>query len=247
MTKQIFTLILPAVFIMGFASSSFAKSKPRKKINVDKLQEKYWKTKGYKTGVVQGRKYFKENRFRVGLEFMNLMNDKYSSTNGMSNLRGDLSYFVTERFAIGGFYEDLSLEDNTALTEMSEFNGGQFKLDHVKASRFYGASLELVPIYSKMSWMNNKIIYFDLSISPKIGMATYEQQLRDSSNPEESTIMAGLDIAANVFISKSASFTLAYRTRAFQSEVLKYSDGSVVEDSKTNFYNFVSLGFNFFL
>jgi len=98
-----------------------------------------------------------------------------------------------------------------------------------------------------MSWMNNKIIYFDLSISPKIGFAAYEQQLRDATNPEQTTVMAGLDIAANIFINKSTSFTIAYRTRAFQSEVLRYTDGSVVDDSKINLYNFVSLGLNFFL
>jgi len=110
-----------------------------------------------------------------------------------------------------------------------------------------GASFEFVPIYSKMSWMNDKIMYFDLSISPKIGLVTYEQQLRDFSNPEESSIVAGLDIAANIFLSKKTSLSIAYRTRAFQAEVLKYSDATVVEDSKMGFYNFVTLGFNFFL
>jgi hypothetical protein len=243
--RKLFTPTLILLALLSFSIQSNAQS--RKKINVDKLQKKYWKAKDYKTGVVQGRKYFKENRFRLGLEYMNLLNDKYSSTDGFDNLRADVSYFINERFSVGGFYENLSLADNTAIKEMAEFNNGQFKLDHVKASSFYGASMEFVPIYSKMSWMNKKIIYFDLSISPKIGIATYEQQLRDQSNPEQTTVMAGLDLAANIFINNRTSFTVAYRTRAFQAEVLSYADGSLVEDSKLNLYNFITLGFNFFL
>lgn len=245
--KFLSALSISLLFIFSFSTSAHGAQK-RKRINAEKLQKKYWTTKGYKTGVVQGRKFFKEKKIRLSLDYMNLMNDKYSSTDGLSNLRGEMSYFLTERFAVGAFYENLELKNNTAIAEMQKFNAGGVILDHVKATNFFGASIEFVPLYSKMSWMNRKIIYFDLSVSPKLGLATYAQQLEDGSNPEKTSVLAGLDIAANVFINKKVSFSLGYRTRAFQAEVIKYNNSSlVVEDSKMNFYNFVTLGFNYFL
>jgi len=244
--QKIVKITLPALLVM--ASSSPALAKARKKIDVDKLQKKYWKAKDYKTGVVQGRKYSKSGKFRVGLEYMNLLNDKYSDSDGLANARVDLSYYINERLSFGGFYENLDLANNSAMEAVAEFNNGGF-IDHVKAANFVGASLEFVPIYSKMSWMNDKIIYFDLSISPKVGLASYEQQLSDGSNPEESTIFLGLDIAANIFLSRTTSVSLAYRTRFFQSEVLAYNGAGteVVNDAENNFYNFLSLGLNFYL
>lgn len=249
LSKKLFAIVLPTFLILAFANTSFAKtSKRRKKIDVERLQEKYWKAKDYKTGVVQGRKYSKSKRVRLGLEYINLLNDRFSVSDGLANVRGDLAYFVNERLSVGGFYENLDLSDNTVLKETRSQPNGQFVLDHVKATSFVGASIEFVPIYSKMSWMNDKIIYFDLSISPKVGLATYEQQVNDGSNPEQSTLLVGLDLAANIFLSKSTSVSLAYRSRFFQSEVLQFSNPSnVVNDAENNLYSFFSLGFNFYL
>lgn len=216
----------------------------RKKIDTDKLQKKYWTSKDYKTGVVQSRAFSKTNKFRLGLEFMNLMNDKYSTIDGVSNYRIDSSYFINERLGFGLYYEDLNLKNNTAISEMLKFDDGNFTLDHVKASQFFGASLEFVPIYSKMSWMNEKIIYFDLSISPKVGFASYQQQVNQSSPEEEIALSGGLDLAANIFINKRFSFTAAYRIRAFQADVLDFNSGLVNEEGKIQLQNFVTLGLN---
>lgn len=235
------SLVILSFFL---AQTSFAATK-RQKVNTKNLQEKYWNSKGFNTGVVQGRRFFKENRFKLGLENVTLLNDKYSSTDGFDNFRLDAVYFVNERVGIGAFYEGLNLKDNTAMREMSKFNAGGFRLSHVKVDSFYGGSIEFVPIYSKLSWMNKKIIYLDFTISPKLGMATYTQQTNDNSGESLSSLAAGLDFAANVFINNHFSFNIAYRTRAYQAEVVKYDDSSVKEDdSKLNFHNFLSLGFN---
>ena len=235
--------LVVSFLILTFSLQVFGAPR-RKKIDTERLQKKYWTSKDYKTGVVQSRAFSKTNKFRLGLEFMNLMNDKYSTIDGAANYRVDGSYFANERLGVGFYFEDLSLKNNTAISEMLKFDDGNFTLDHVKASQFYGASIEFVPIYSKMSWMNKKIIYFDLSISPKIGFANYQQQVDSVNLEEETSLSGGLDLAANIFISKHFSFSAAYRIRAFQADVLDFNTGLVVEEGKIQMQNFVTLGLN---
>lgn len=241
--KQLICLV---VVSLSFALSITADGAQRKRVDAKRLKKKYWTSKKYKTGVVQGRTFYKENRLKFGLEHMILLNDKYSETDGFANVRGEVSYFINERMSVGVYYENLDLSDNTALREMAEFNGGAFKLAHVKATSFYGASFDFVPIYSKLSWMNKKIIYLDFMISPKVGMATYKQQTDDNSGAEETVISAGLDLSTNIFINKNFSVNLAYRTRMYQAEVIDFTTKQVVEDAKFNFHNFFTLGLNYY-
>ncbi len=241
------TLIL--LFIsFNFLSSTYAAQ--RKRVNTKKIEKKYWTPKKYKTGVVQGRSFFKENRLRVGFENLILLNDKYSKTDGLSNYRIDASYYFNERLSFGGFFEQLSLDDNAGLREMSNFSGGGFILEHVKPSNFIGGSIDFVPIYSKLSWMNKKIIYLDFSISAKAGLATYQQQTLTGYEPEKTSPLLGVDFATNIFINNNFSINLAYRTRAYQAEVIDFnsteSSKVVVDDSKTNFHSFLTLGLNYY-
>lgn len=235
-----------AVFMAFFFMASLAHAK-RAKVNTRKLQEKYWTPQDYKTGVVQGRTFFKQKRFKLGLESMTLLNDKYSSSKFTKNFRGDLAYYVNERFAIGAMYEKLGLEDNTALEEMSKFNAGGFKLSHVKANSFYGGFIDFVPVYSKLSWMNQKIVYLDFMISPKAGMMSYTQQVFDGSGEEKTSPFVGVDLSTNIFLTNHISLNLAYRTRVYQAEVIDYGNKTLVEKDKINFNNFFTLGFNIYL
>lgn len=237
-------LIILLFISFNFLSVSHAAK--RKRVNTKKLEKKYWTTKGYKTGVVQGRTFFKENRLKLGFENMVLLNDKYSKTNGIENYRLSGSYYLSERFAVNGFFENLSLEDNSALKAMRRFNAGGFILNHVKAESFLGGGFSFVPIYSKLSWMNKRIIYLDFSISPNGGVASYQQQKIGASGDTKTTPFVGLDLETNIFLNNHFSINLAYRIRAFQSEVAQFDAPTIAEDDKLNINNFLTLGLNFY-
>lgn len=208
------------------------------KVDVTDLEKKYWASKDTDFSVVQNRLYTKANRLALTLQYGPLINDQWNDGPTMS---GSLAYFFSERLGVEGHYQQTNSVDNKALSNLKAQSG---TANHGKIKGYQGVSINWVPFYAKMSVLNNSIIYFDMAISPGIGVTSYEQQYKfGNQNKSEPTV--SLDITQSFFFSKYAAFRVDYKNRWFQEEVISYNLGTSV-NKETSQTSMLLFGFTFY-
>lgn len=213
------------------------------RLDVSDLEKKYWAAKDTDFSVVQNRTYTKAGRFSLSGGYGTALNDTWSS-----NPTYDLmaNYYFTDRYGIQLEYSSTSSKDNGAAERLIAQNGYP---NHNKYKQFYGAAFNWVPIYAKMSLLNSNIIYFDMAISPGLGMTEYEQQM-DIGNARVWTPTATLDISQHYFLSKYFALRLDFKNRWYQEDLMIYrlptgSSASSTRKTSTDwtYMNFVLFGF----
>lgn len=209
------------------------------KVDVTDLEKKYWASKDTDFSVVQNRIYTKANRFALSLQYGTLVNDPWSDGPTMS---GSLGYYFSERFGIEGHFQKTNSVDNKALSNLKAQSGFA---NHGKIMGYQGISANWVPFYAKMSVLNGSIIYFDMAISPGIGVTKYDQQ-RETGNNSMNAPTVSLDITQSFFFSKYAAFRVDYKNRWFQEEVVRFRAPSTAVNTETSQTSMLLFGFTFY-
>lgn len=186
------------------------------KIDVTDIEKKYWASKDTDFSVVQNRTYTKVKRFGLSGGYGFLVNDAYSD--GPSVGLG-LNYFFSDRYGVEFSYVNTSSKHNKAVEAFIRDRGAT--PDHGKIRNFYGASFNWIPIYAKMSFLNSKIIYFDMSFSPGLGMTTYEQQIEAGAQKKNAPTVT-MDVTQWFFFNNYAAFRLDYKNRWFNEDIAAY-------------------------
>ncbi len=212
------------------------------KVKVDDLEGRYWTPKDQDYGVVQSRKYSKAKSVSGALSYGSQLNDSWSDG---PTLSGSVGYYFSERYGVELQYLNIASKDNKATSNLKSQGGTP---NHNKMKAFYGAAFNWVPFYAKMSFLNSSIIYFDMSISPVIGMTNYEQQI-ETGLVSKTTPTLGLDISQHFFLSKYFAFRMDYKTRFYQEDVASYrTSGASARptETQTAFTSFLLFGVNFY-
>ncbi len=209
------------------------------KVDVTDLEKKYWASKDTDFSVVQNRLYTKANRLALSLQYGTLVNDPWSDGPTMA---GSLGYYFSERFGVEAHYQKTNSKDNKALTNLKAQSGFA---NHGKIMGYQGLSANWVPFYAKMSVLNGTIIYFDMAISPGIGMTNYEQQ-REIGNLAKAAPTLSLDITQSFFFSKYAAFRVDYKNRWFQEEIVRFRTPSTTVNTETAQTSMLLFGFTFY-
>ena len=168
------------------------------KVDISDLENKYWAPKDTDFSVVQNRAFTKEKRFFLTPQFGRPINDRWNEGN-LYGLTGN--YFWSERMGVQVSWLKGTLKDNeavTALVEMAQ-NASGVTPNRGRFQSYYGIGLNVVPFYAKMSFWGKKILYFDMAITPHVGMTQYEQVLQDVGNRSKSAVTFGLDITQFFF------------------------------------------------
>lgn len=193
------------------------------KVDVSDLERKYWASKDTDFSVVQNRLYSKAGRFALSAQYGNLINDPWSDGPGFS---GSLAYYFSERLGLEGHYQVINSVDNEATKSLKQNQGGA--PNHSKLVGYQGVSLNWVPFYAKMSVLNSQIIYFDMAISPGLGVTQYEQQRVTGSHVGQSAPTFSLDVTQSFFFSKYFAFRVDFRNRWFQEEKIRFQTGEKI-------------------
>jgi len=138
------------------------------KLDIKKLEQKYWSAKDDDFAVVQNRRYTKANRFFLSVNGGVPFNDAFTSG---TLLGANVGYFFNERWGLDLEMKSGSLKDNDAST-LFQSRYGVYPDHNVFASSQI-LSVTLVPFYAKMSFMDTSIIYFDMGFSVGAGMLNY--------------------------------------------------------------------------
>jgi outer membrane beta-barrel protein len=166
------------------------------KLDIKKLENKYWAAKDEDFGVVQNRRYVKAERFyvtgRAGIPF----NDAYSTG---TILGADVGYFMSERWGFEFSYNSADMKDNDAVTQFVNTYGAI--PDHNVFKSSYFASAIWVPFYAKMSALDKAIIYFDMGVSLGVGNVNYDIR-KQEGDESKSAIGYKLGVFQQIFFSE---------------------------------------------
>lgn len=140
------------------------------KLDIQKLEQKYWSAKDDDFSVIQNRAFQKEKRFFLSGNYALPFNDP----NSVGSLQGlNFGYFLNERWGI----EVSTLSANFKMNDTVDYFRNRYGVlpNHNTFKSANSVMAYFVPIYAKMSLMDKKIIYFDMGLGLGFGQTTYEQ------------------------------------------------------------------------
>ena len=205
------------------------------KLDISDLEKKYWSPKDTEFSVVQNRTYSKVKKIGLSLQYGPVINDGYSSG---QDLALSVNYYPKERYGYEFRYSNSDLSNNDVVKAFIKdvAKGSGILPDHGKIKSHMAFGFNWIPVYAKVSFLDKRIIYFDMAISPKIGMVTYEQQARAEAggNQIKSAPTIGFDLTQFFFINRHLAFRADIQNFWFNEEVLNYSSGAVLRSNTTN-------------
>lgn len=208
------------------------------KLDIQKLEQKYWSAKDDDFSVIQNRAFAKEKRWYLSVNYGSPFNDP----NSVGNLFGlNVGYFFNERWGLELNYNQASYKDNDTV----EYFKGRYgaKPD---ANRYAGATSAMaywVPIYAKMSLVDKKIIYFDMGLGLGLGTTSFFQQkcntvcsnaVFDSVDVKSSALHYTLNVFQQFFISNRWAVRADFINRWTSEERLGFSNGTSIGSKMIN-------------
>lgn len=216
---RILASIMMILAIHAAAATAWAQDKgtgDSDKLDIKKLEDKYWSAKDDDFNVVQNRTYTKEKRVAVTLLGGMSINDPYSS----GNLTGlALSYHTSERFGYELTYLKTSYKDNEVT---SRFVADHDTMpNHNVLKGLISAQVNFIPLYAKMSWLDKRIIYFDMGFGLGIGQTQYEQAVVDGNRSKTGTSYM-LSVYQTFFFSEHFALKADFRNTWTSEERVRY-------------------------
>jgi outer membrane beta-barrel protein len=223
-------------------SSSPVKNTGSDKVDLKKLEDKYWSAKDDEYGVIQNRTFAKSGKFYLSLVYGPLINDPYAKARATG---GMLGYYLSEDFGIELDYLNYNSTKNQTVTDFQGFSGGAnpaFNL--MKASKTL--SVTYTPFYAKMAFMNKAIMYFDMGFTLGVGQTDYEIQKVDRSalnvpyeaNERKSAQHFEIGIMQQLFLSQYFAFRAdiknSFYTQKLQTYDVPYGQTHTESDKSVN-------------
>ena len=263
---QTINIMLTASLLLFFANTSWAQSsqyqRPKKnvvnkgaskkaktgkedyKVDISDIEKKYWAPKDTDFSVVQSRAYSKAGRTSVTIQAGPLINDVYNS--GL-NYGLTVNYFKSERHGFGATYITSELGDTKVIEQFRfEVGGGLAGAvpDWGRQTSYYGLNYIWVPIYAKMSLLGKKILYFDMAISPHIGMTNYNK-ISEVGDESDSAFTYGLDLSQYFFLTKGIAIRADLKNHWYKENIVSSKDGTP-KRTQTNHTTIFLLGLTYF-
>lgn len=262
------TLLATILMITGLSLNVFAqtnsgaeKSSDRSsdKVDLKKLEDKYWSAKDDDYGVIQNRTFSKAGKLYLTLSYGPLVNDPFAKSRAAG---GMLGYYLNEDFGIEAHYLSYTSSKNESVENFNSLSAAGVSPNYNLISGAYGVSMTYTPFYAKMAFMNKAILYFDMGFTVGAGMTKYDQVIFKRVNGigtaiGEDKISATsphfeLGVMQQLFINKNFAFRVDVKNTFYSQKVLKYDVGvsgdqnARPEETKSANDTTIALGFTLF-
>lgn len=186
------------------------------KLDVSNLEQKYWSAKDDEYTVVQNRTYTKNRRFFVNLSTGRLINDGF--VEGVPNSFG-FGYFFNEKNGISLDYTQFTTKDNQTTDFFFSTKGSKPNYNSPVST----TSLSYIwsPIYAKVSLLEKRILYLDLSVALRLGQTKYNINLSEGALAKQATHY-GIDVSQLWFLNKRFAFRFDIRNSWSKQELQKF-------------------------
>jgi len=220
------------------------------KLDLKKLEEKYWAAKDDEYGVIQNRTFAKSKRFYLTLNYGTLINDPYVSSKSVGGLLG---YFFSENFGVEFSYLNYMSKRNDTVDYLKN-RSSQIVPNYNMISSNMALSMTYTPFYAKMAFMNKAILYFDMGFTLGAGLTGYKQVQGSATTPDvytdKSTPHVELGFMQQMFINKNWAFRLDIKNTYNKQKVIPYqinSNTNSGEESVNANDTTLTLGATFFI
>ncbi len=196
------------------------------KLDIKKLEDKYWSAKDDDYSVVQNRAFTKEKRFYIYGSAGIPINDPYSTGQVYNTAVG---YYFTEKWGAEVSYLSAYLFDNDATEAFQK----QHKTvpDHNRFTQMISANANFVPLYAKMSFLDRKVIYFDMGLSAGLGQTTYEI-VNDTGNITSTAMSGNIGVFQHYFFSEHFALRLDFKNFFTSEDKQRYRVQGLTRDPK---------------
>ncbi len=211
------------------------------KVDLKKLEDKYWSAKDEDYSVIQNRTFSKAGKFYASALYGTLVNDPFAKSKPFG---ANLGYYFNEDFGIEANYTMNQAEPSESVTKFNSLvTNTQFRPNYNLPSDSYSLSLSYTPFYAKMAFMNMAILYFDMGFTAGFGLSNYDQivQLRDGvGNPiGEGKIRQvaphfEIGVMQQLFLSKNFAFRLDIKNTFYNEKTVSYDPGIGVQRQEEN-------------
>lgn len=218
---------------LAISATSFAQSADTKssdKVDLKKLEDKYWSAKDDDYGVIQNRTFSKSGKLYATLAYGPLVNDPFAKSRAAGAMLG---YYISEDFGIEAHYLSYSSSRSESVENFNTLSAAGVSPNYNMIKSAYAVSMTYTPFYAKMAFMNKAILYFDMGFTLGAGMTSYDQVIfrRSSGTPigedkiNQSSPHFELGIMQQLFISKNFAFRADIKNSFYSQKVLKYDVG----------------------
>lgn len=211
----IVSLLLLTAPVLAQKSDDSAKD-TSDKLDIKKLEQKYWSAKDDDYSVVQNRAFTKEKRYFVYGAYGIPINDPYNAGQVYTT---NIGYYFTEKWGAEVSYMSYFLGDNDSTDQFSREHKTVPNHNRLKNSVTLRGTF--VPLYAKMSFLDKKIIYFDMGIGLGVGQTNYEI-VNDDGNKQEVGTHWDLNVFQHYFFSEYFALRMDFRNMWTVEEKEKY-------------------------
>ena len=224
------------------------------KVDLKKLEDKYWSAKDEDYSVIQNRTFSKSGKFFVSGVYGTLVNDPFAKSKVYG---GHLGYYFTEDFGLEANYLSNSAIKSDSVSKFNTLAANvspNYNLPGSSAT----LSATYTPFYAKMAFMNMSIMYFDMGFTVGVGNSGYNQvvKFRDTLGNDlgegkiaQSAPHFEIGIMQQLFLSKNFAFRLDIKNSFFNEKIVTYDpgiSGTRLEETGLKNNTYINLGLTLF-
>lgn len=200
-----------------------AQQQPRSsdKVDLKKLEDKYWSAKDEDYAVIQNRTFSKAGKFYLSGMYGTLMNDPFAQSKPFG---ANLGYYFNEDFGIEASYMKNDAKKSESVNKFNTI-AANISPNYNLPGQAMSLNVTYTPFYAKMAFMNMAIMYFDMGFTAGFGMSEYDQVVRLRNG-------VGTDLGEGTIRQQSPHFEIGVMQQLFITK-----NFALRLDIKNTFYN----------
>jgi outer membrane beta-barrel protein len=253
--NTILLIALQMTAVAAFAQQPKVQPRSSDKVDLKKLEDKYWSAKDEDYAVIQNRTFSKAGKFYLSAMYGTLVNDPFAKSKPFG---ANIGYYFNEDFGVEANYMINQAEPSDSVTKFNNLvTNTQFRPNYNLPAESYSLNLTYTPLYAKMSFMNMAILYFDMGLTAGFGLSSYDQivQLRDGIGPvgegkiRQNSPHFEIGVMQQLFLHKNFALRLDIKNTFYNEKIVSYDPGALMprqEENATKNNTFIMLGLTLF-
>lgn len=248
---------MTTLLVSSFALAQNNTAQPRTsdKVDLKKLEDKYWSAKDDDYGVIQNRTFSKAGRIYLTGAYGPVVNDPFAKASMMGVYGG---YYFTEDFGVEGSYLIADSNKSDSVSKFNSLTTAGVSPNYNLPGNSYSISAVYTPFYAKMAFMNMAIMYFDMGVTLGAGVSNYNQVVA-KKDPVTTAIVGEekvsqsaphieIGIMQQLFVSRSFAIRLDIKNKFHNETTVPYNPGvSSSSEDKMSSDTIITVGATLFL
>lgn len=202
------------------------------KVDLKKLEDKYWSAKDDDYGVIQNRTFSKAGKLYLSGVYGPLINDPFATSRATGAFLG---YYLNEDWGVELSHLMYKSEKNENVARINSIANAGISPNYNLIESATAFSVTYTPFYAKMAFMNISILYFDMGFTAGAGTTSYNQiaMVKDNGGNKlyeekrkKSSPHFEVGVMQQLFINKNFAFRLDIKNTFNSQKITQYEIGT---------------------